>query len=245
MTAAEQLAPITDNTEVVRIVRDVQASNSKLTFADIVTALRVLPTEVIEDNAPVSKSAPKAVTVSEDHAKALAALPALVDSFKFPTVRRALSASEREDTNTLVATVKEVGSLVKALEEQLRVAFLNHGDVTAEVRAEVDEDTPRDGKGHYLIEDVDGMAIKGQTEKVWRKLTPPKMVLLPEDLDDLVTSGELEAKDVRAVVKTVRVVDESKLLQRVAKDPTLAPKFAKAARLAGGSVAMTLGTNAS
>lgn len=232
---------IETGTNVVRVVRDLEASN-KLSLVDLLAALSVDAPD-LDAQGQIVQSGPKAVTATDDQRVALRRLSDMLDGYEWPKSRRELTAAEKAAVTELVQTVKDAKSLVEKAEAQLREVVLNHGDVLAERTGAASVDTPRDKKGHYLIGDEHGLSVKDRAVKVWRKLTSPRTVILPGDVADQVTAGNLSKAEAKRVIRMVPVFDEDGMLALIAQKPNLAEVFASIARKTGGSVAMTLGSN--
>lgn len=239
MSTAEQITDI--STDVVRTVRDLQATN-RFSLVDLLDALNMDAPD-LDAQAEISKGAPKGVAPTDEQRVALRRLASMLDGYEWPKSRRELTVAEKAALTELVQTVKDAKSLVDKAEKQLREVVLNHGDVAAERTGKVTADTPRDKGGHYLIADEHGLSLKDRAVKVWRKLTSPRMVILPGDVADQVTNGNLSKAEAKQVIKMVPVFDEDGMLALIAQKPALAEVFAGIARKTGGSVAMTLGSN--
>jgi hypothetical protein len=256
MTQSQTDTPSTEKsteTGLVPTVRGVLA-NPKASFADVLDALHAEPAYLAPK---VTHVVPKPVAVSPPQVDALEGLVEKLDSAKWPTVRRALRRSEVEDLNALFADLSEAEKLLKAVREAARTAALNHRDVVAEDKGLVSTDTPTDKDGHYLVKhpELDGLFdIHSQSEVITTKVTPPSVSVSAESVfahvdDDHAFTGEgaqvaLTRGDYLAVTDQVRVVNEAKLLRRVADKPELAPLLAQTAVRKGGSLAITLGKNA-
>lgn len=227
--------------DLVESIRTIEA-RGPLALTDVLAVLHVEAADLDVQVEP-SKDGPQPVKASEPQRDALGVVADLLAEYKWPTKRRSLTAAEQRVTIELVESVKAAKKLIDDADTALREVVLNHGDVVAEKTGKVNDKTPRDKKGHYLIGDEDGIAVPGLATKVWRKLTAQKYVLKVGDVNDLVKERKLTPSERKAVIKLVEQVDEDAVLALVSRKPHLAEVFAGIIRRTGGSVAMTLGRN--
>jgi hypothetical protein len=167
---------------------------------------------------------PKQVNVTADQRLALAELAELAGKIGWPTEHRALSDGERDQLGTFLTKVKIVKKLVADSEAALRTTLFNDFDVRAEIAGRVDDTTPRDDNGHYLIPDVGpGYARE------------PKAGTPTTDTDvlrDLVEKGDLEHSDFVAATVATRVIEQGRFLRLIGKKPHLLSTLSRGIRYA-------------
>jgi len=167
---------------------------------------------------------PKPVKVTADQRLALAELAELAGKIDWPIGRRALGDDERDQFGEFLTKVKIVKKFVDDSEGALRATLFNDFDVRAERDGRVDENTPRDVHGHYLIPDVGpGYARE------------PKAGTPTTDTDalrDLVEKGELEHSDFVAATVATRIIEQGRFLRLIGKKPHLLSTLSRGIRYA-------------
>jgi hypothetical protein len=155
------------------------------------------------------------VLVSETQATAVDELLEAIEGFSFPETRRELSEIEKAKLGTLVAKVKNVKKLVENTEKQLRIAAFNDLDVAAERQGKVNEHTPRDKDGFYLL--------PGEGPGYAREVSAPTPGTDVAKLVEAVADGTLTHRDFLAATRPVRVLDAAGYLGLIARKPQLLP----------------------
>lgn len=170
-----------------------------------------------------STKLPLPTTIPEKARAALARLPEVFGRI-VPTERRKLDPVEITALCEERETLDTVERLAKNRKEDLRTTVLNHFDVLAEEGGRVDDTTPRDKDGHYILghdQSVDGMDFRftfevkeGSAGIVTDEM---KWRMLAEDPD----VPEFTHQDYLDVTDQVRVVNEHKVMLKLQKRPEL------------------------
>lgn len=231
----------TQTQDLVGLIRGEFAKGQVASIADLLDAINSAPEiatgEVYKDVIP------KKIKATDAQLDALAALPVLLEGLKVPTTRREITAPEAETINALRDAAGHLDKLSKAIYEVARTIKLNDQDVRAERTGRVDSETPRDKEGHYIIEDDGHFAVVGQDVRLEAQPKQPGVAISYDLLQGLVSDRRINARVVDKVVDYQPVVNEDKVLDAVRKDPKLAPVFAQAAVLVGGSVSVVVKRN--
>jgi hypothetical protein len=189
---------------------------------------------------------PEKVVPTPEQEKALAALPDLLTQVTWPQTKRVLRPAEQSVLVDLVKALREVEALSKAVRASARTTVLNHGDLVLEEKSLVTDETPRDKDGHYLATDEATLiGVSGAGSAIGRSVTNPSLQLSAQALesrtalaDDKVGDDEISRKEYNAVTRSVRTLDEGKLLAYLNRNPERAEVFMDAVTQSGGSLSM-------
>jgi hypothetical protein len=206
--------------------------NGEATLQQVVSGLVApLPEEAVT----LVPSVPRTRVLTDDDRKALAKLPKVFGQVVVEE-RRVLTGAE-------IATLHEEREVVKKVTEVLtgRVDVINsnirhHVDVAAEAEGLVDEDTPRDKDGHYILASKGNptrVPIPGTNEDFsleYRSGKDNGVFIDSNDLLDLYDDGKISREDYLALTREVRVFDEDKAAKAVLKDERLLEVIAMAAK---------------
>lgn len=192
---------------------------------------------------------PAQVVLTPEQEKALKELPELLAGYVAPKERRELTPRERRSVLDLLPVLRDVETVAKAVRASLRTTVFNHGDVVLEREGKVDERTPREKDGHYLVKDEDDFVLGGVPVAITRSVTAPKTTTTAEALlanvAEKPSDTAITHKEYLAVTESVRVFEEGALLRYLAKHPERAKAFVAAMSTSGGSLSMLESVNQS
>lgn len=195
--------------------------------ADIATLLVEAFTP--ESTSADERQAPAAPTLTDQHLEAMIALPAIFGKVT-PSQPRLLTEEEqvevikeREIIDTLLSVLKE------RKDNSLRETLANHLDLLAEEEGLVDEDTPKDKKGHYYIPME--APVPGTGKKIQKIVSGPAPKVDSAKLLDLYEAGEITREEYLSLTKVpevARVFDPVKARKAIRKNPALLGVLAQA-----------------
>lgn len=163
---------------------------------------------------------PKPTSISDDERLALDHLEKVYGSV-VPSARRAITVDEvakiAEERNTL----DQIERIIARRKVDIRTTLMNHFDVIEEAMARVDDTTPTDKDGHYLIPEE--ISIPDSEFKYTREIRQGNPGISSIKLKNLVDEKSWEAMTVEA-----RVFDEHKAILYLREHPELLSKIAEA-----------------
>lgn len=174
---------------------------------------------------------PARLEVTPSLKAALEALPALFARIQ-PERRRPLDSAEVADLGAELVAIKEILTVLGQREEDIKEYVRNHQDTVAEQEGRafakdvtvagnvVQEATPRDAKGHYLLAtpgNPEVTTVPGTTVKLANQYSSGKLKTDLEALTRQYEAGEIDRKTYLAVTEARRVVNAEKLRDHVLK----------------------------
>lgn len=169
----------------------------------------------------------KRVEMSDALVHALGVLPAVFGSRQVTEIRQLTEEELRllgEEQITISEIVKPLETRLEAIKETVR----HHMDLTAVADGKVSADTERDSHGHVVVarkSKPEQVAIPGQN-KVWsREYRAGRVDIDGARLLDLYETGEITREQYLSFTKAIRVFDEDKAFNAMAKDPSLIGVF--------------------
>ncbi len=201
---------MTTSTELVRQANaeiDLR-TNPTLSLDDLQNLLHDLPPQT----PPVSAPPKTTVTVTQELTDAIALLPQVLCSVA-PASWRPLNGAERA---RLAAEKRTIDQVKSTLEKRIKeIADLVHmdADATAKQAGIVNEDTPRDDKGHYVIARPQAPeTLPGDDLSEWsREYRPGKRIPAHDRAKKHLTDGVITRADYMAVTVQERRVDLAKI----------------------------------
>jgi hypothetical protein len=229
MTTTTETAE-TPSTELDRLVSAAveKVESGTLTMAALLKALSPNP---VEPAAPAKP--PMAAVITDEERKALARVVEVFGKV-VPTERRALQPTE---VDALVEEKQVLDQIKKMAEKRLadgvRPAVFNHFDTEAEAAEGFDpEDTLRDKDGYYVLDGEatgtgsTGMRFTRETREGAPTLDATALKALAEDPE----FEGFDHKDYLSMTTQVRVLDESKVMLALKKNPRLVMAVAQATK---------------
>lgn len=189
-------------------------NSGSITWADLAVVLAQEPST--EPQEPSEAPLPRGITKAQSEA-----LQRLLEVYAtvVPTERRTLTPGEvfslREERDVL----DQIKKLTDTRREDVRQTVLNHFDVAAEQEGLVDEFTPGDKDGHYLIPAKEQVGDKVFTWEISEG--DPKI-----DIDEL--KKHIAPEAYQAMTKEVRVFDEDLAMAYVKDHPEILKDVAAA-----------------
>jgi hypothetical protein len=212
----------------------------KATLASVAAALLQEMPEV-EALAPAVPTAPAVVELTPDVKDALAQIPEVFAAVQ-PTERRLLSDTEVAALYMERDVVKKVSEVLAGREENIKEYVRNHFDIVAEETGRVDESTPRDGKGHYVVtspsDKYEVLPVEGTNQVFRREFRSGKAAVDGSRLLDMYEAGDISREDYLAFTREMRVFDEDKALKAINDDPKRLEILARLAVPASPSTAL-------
>ena len=194
-------------------------TNATLSLDDLQGLLQDLPPQI-----PAASAPPKTtVVVTPDLTEAIALLPQILCSVA-PATRRSLNSAERARLAMEKRTIDKVkATLEKRLKEIAEIAHMD-ADTTAEQAGVVNEHTPRDEKGHYVIARSKTPETRpGDDTDDWsREYRPGKRTPAHERAKQHLADGVITREDYMAVTAQERRVVLAKIDALVADEATKA-----------------------
>ncbi|THA72437.1 hypothetical protein E6R60_26245 [Streptomyces sp. A0642] len=210
MSATAALVPVYDvDKAIVRLQGDLNGSLSSL--------LAELATIPVPETQPSSKMpVPVAERLGETLMRAVSQLPKVFGSVKPPASRRKLFKSELAKLEAEKMMIDQSIKALGARKDEIHAMLSVHFDVVAEEAKIVDENAPKDAKGHYLIAspgNPEKAPIDGSSQEFTRERTGDKVIFNAARLEVLYRDGEISRADYLACTRpnTGRVFDEEKL----------------------------------
>jgi hypothetical protein len=174
--------------------------------------------------------------ISEDDHSAIKKLVS-VFGVVAPTSRRKLAPAERDALMTERETLDTVDKLVTKRKEAIRTIAYHHLDIEAEEDGLVDENTPRDKDGHYILE---GFVDTGHAKGFKRSPRDGTAVLTVDAIRTLEGLGVITHDEFLEATKQTRIVHDDGILNLLKRRPELTQAFADAVSYTGRTSAMTL-----
>ncbi|MFE0490187.1 hypothetical protein [Streptomyces griseoaurantiacus] len=209
-TATSEITPVFDFDQAVVALR----KDSGASLTDVLAELAKLPAADPQDR-PKPSTAVELVT--DGLMKSIKAIPDVFGKIK-PGGRRALAAAELA---SLQAEKDEIDTAIKALtkrKDEIHAMVSVHFDVLAEKQKRVDEGTPQDKKGHYLIArpgDPETAPVKGSGRYFTRERSSDKAALSHERLLALYEEGKITRAEYLAFTATQRDIDQEKVRRQL------------------------------
>lgn len=197
--------------------------------ADLTTVARALAGAASRALAkPVEVKPPKPVTVSEEQEAAVAQVVDLAVSLLLPSEVRRLEDGERANLIGARLELDKAAKVIDDAKDSIKQAFHNHFDMVAEAEGLVDETTPVNKEGHYVLEDKESGGAPGLDKKITREVSAGAVSFgTPQTEADalkaLVDQDLLDKDIYLAVTRQTRVVDEHALFEAIKKDEALMP----------------------
>lgn len=236
MTTTSSEPSTTELEATTRAVVD-KINSGSLSMADLLKAVAPSPTKVkTPEHMPVS-----AVIPDEDR-KAIERVLEVYGKV-VPTERRELQPAEIDaliEEKQVLDRLKKMSE--RRLTEGVRPAIFNHLDVEAEKADGFDPDSERDKDGHYLLGgEAPGTGSTGskytrEVRTASPSLDAEALKALSEDPD----YPDFTHADYLAMTEQVRVIEESKVLLALKKNPNLIHAIAKATRPGSKSASLNL-----
>jgi hypothetical protein len=213
MTAQTELSPLIKQGQIA-------LKDPKATLASVAAALLVEMPEV-EALAPAKPTVPAPVELTSEIKQALAQVAEVFAAVQ-PTERRRLSDTEVAALYLERDVVKTVAGVMADREENIKEYVRNHLDIVAEETGMVDDNTPVDGKGHYVVAtkgNPERLNVAGTNQAFSREFRSGKASVDGSRLLDLYEAGDISREDYLAFTREVRVFDEDKALKAINDDP--------------------------
>lgn len=189
--------------------------------------LKAVATALLDDNpstgAEKALKPPKRVELTDTVVHALKKLPEVFGQVQ-PTEVRMLTD---EESTALWEERKAINDILTALttrKDAITDAVHNHMDLRAQAEGLVKRTTERDANGHVLLAskgNPERLAIQGTNEEWSREYVSGSVTIAAEQLPEMVEQGELPREVYLSMTRAVRVFDEGRAFNAMAKDPTL------------------------
>jgi hypothetical protein len=207
------------------VLLDRKALAKAIRDRDVQALMRVLGEPVETDLDRMPADTPATLTVKPAARTALQFLAKAIDKLPLPSERRQLSPSERLTFLKLMDDVKAARTAVSDVEVAIRESFHRHLDVELELR---DGEADVDDKGRYIAPGE--IRAAGHDRKAVRQVSELQPFMDAEAVESLYRDGTITRGQWLAVTRKVeaRAIDETGLLDAVAKDPSLGAKLSEA-----------------
>jgi len=212
---------MTETTELSPLIKQGQIALREGASLAAVAAAMLVEMPEVEALAPAAPTVPAPVELTPEVKQALEQMSEVFAAVQ-PTERRRLSDTEVAALYIERDVVKKVGEVLAGREENIKEYVRNHLDVVAEETGRTDANTPRDGKGHYVVAEKgkpERLPIAGTNQAFSREFRSGKASVDGSRLLDMYEAGEISREDYLAFTREMRVFDEDKALKAINDDP--------------------------
>ena len=140
----------TTTTELSPLIKQGQVALREGASLAAVAAAMLAEMPEVESLLPAVPTAPAPVILTPEVKESLEQMAEVFAAVQ-PTERRLLTDTEVAALYIERDVVKQVGEVLAGREENIKEYVRNHLDIVAEETGRVDANTPRDGKGHYVV----------------------------------------------------------------------------------------------
>lgn len=186
--------------------------------------------------------------VSVEEREAIEAVTEVIEHLQIPSSVRQLEPGEianHIDTRVKLDYVEDVIDRAKAA---IRAAAFNHFDKVAEEKGLVDETTPRNKDGNYILADKESMAVPGMDKKFVREVSKGSVTFgssatLADRLAEAEAEGLISHADYLKVTKQTRVLDEQAFFEAAQANESLFAAIAFITQARSDSASLNLRDN--
>lgn len=212
---------MTETTELSPLIKQGQIALREGASLTAIAAAMLVEMPEVEALPPAVPTVPAPVVLTPEVKDALAQMTEVFAAVQ-PTERRRLTDTEVAALYIERDVVKQVAEVLDGREENIKEYVRNHLDIVAEESGMIDENTPRDGKGHYVVAskgNPERLNIPGSNQAFSREFRSGKAAVDGSRLLDMYEAGEISREDYLAFTREMRVFDEDKALKAINDDP--------------------------
>lgn len=212
----------TTTTELSPLIKQGQVALREGASLAAVAAAMLAEMPEVESLLPAVPTAPAPVILTPEVKESLEQMAEVFAAVQ-PTERRLLTDTEVAALYIERDVVKQVGEVLAGREENIKEYVRNHLDIVAEETGRVDANTPRDGKGHYVVtspsDKYEVLPVAGTNQVFRREFKNGKASVDGSRLLDMYEAGDISREDYLAFTREMRVFDEDKALKAINDDP--------------------------
>lgn len=225
-------------TETLANVRKALA-RPKATVSDVLAAAKPLAYKLELADTPL----PQDPGLNEDAWDAIEQVAGLLGALELPDRRRQMTKGEREEVTRVYEQLQKAMEGLNRSRDQIKAAAFNHFDAEAAAQGKITDETKFTSQGWAIVEDKVSMAVEGLDKKLTREVSGGRVTLPLENLWALVEDEKIDAKDLYAMTRQIREVDEDRVMAWLRRNPDKAEVLAEATEIGKATASFWLRDN--